>query len=181
MPNVSVARRYARALLDVTAEAHALDVVSAQLTMFVAAIELNQELNDILVNPAYSRSQRTAVVDAVMSAMGTSHPLLVSTIRLLTDRNRLDTLPDIARQFRDMADARAGRVRGRVTSATPLPADLVRRIEEALERLTQRNVVLETRVDPSVLGGVSAQVGSFLYDGTLRTQLETMRRQLKST
>lgn len=180
MPNVSVARRYARALLDVAAESNALDVVTTQLTGFVAAFEVNRELNDVLVNPAYSRAQRAAVVDAVMTASGATNPLLANTLRLLTDRNRLPLLPDIARQFREMADERAGRVRGKVTSAVALGADVLKQMEQTFEKITQRDVVLESKVDPAVLGGVSAQVGSHLYDGTIRTQLESMRRGLKA-
>ena len=78
-----------------------------------------------------------------------------------------------------MADAQAGRLRGHVTSAVPLSLETVQKLSDTLRTLTQRSVVLEPRVDPSVIGGVSAQVGSLLYDGTLRTQLEQMRRELK--
>ncbi len=78
-----------------------------------------------------------------------------------------------------MADARSGRVRGKVTSAVPLAAEAVANLTRSLEQITQRAVVLETAVDPSLLGGVSAQVGSVVYDGSLKTQLEDMRRQLK--
>ena len=65
------------------------------------------------------------------------------------------------------------------TSAVPLSPDAVTQLQQSLQQLTQRNVVLETRVDPALLGGVSAQVGGTLYDGTLRTQLEQLRRELK--
>jgi F-type H+-transporting ATPase subunit delta len=104
--------------------------------------------------------------------------VLVNVVQLLIERNRMSYLPDIARAYRTLADAKSGRVRGSVVSATPLDADSVRRLEQALEQLTQRNVVLEASVDPGVLGGVSAQVGSVVYDGTLRTQLDAMRRNL---
>lgn len=179
MSNVSIARRYARALLEVASEANALDAITSQLRSFVTSFEHNPELQDVLVNPAYSANQRTSVVNALMGATGEVHPLLLNTMRLLTDRNRLAILPDISRQFAEMADAKAGRVRGQVTSAVPLDAGMMQQISQTLERITQRNVVLETKVDPAVLGGVSAQVGSFLYDGTLKSQLEAMRRQLK--
>ena len=123
--------------------------------------------------------QRTGVVDALLKAFGVVEPMLANTLRLLVDRNRLLYLPDIARLYRDMADAKAGRLRGHVTSAVPLEPPAVQQLSATLKTLTQRDVVLETRVDPQVLGGVAAQVGSTLYDGTLRTQLEQMRRELK--
>ncbi|NOK16931.1 ATP synthase F1 subunit delta [Corallococcus carmarthensis] len=180
MVNVSIARRYARAILDVAAEGNRTDAVAEQLNAFADVVGQSPELSDVLLNPAYSRAQRSSVVEAVLKALPvTAEPALANALRLLVDRNRLGYLPDIARLYRDMADARAGRVRGQVTSAAPLSPDAVTRLQQSLQQLTQRNVVLETRVDPALLGGVSAQVGGTLYDGTLRTQLEEMRRQLK--
>ncbi|RKH44110.1 ATP synthase F1 subunit delta [Corallococcus llansteffanensis] len=180
MVNVSIARRYARAILDVAAEGNRTDLVAEQLNAFADVVGHSPELSDVLLNPAYSRAQRSRVVEAVLQALPSpADPALANALRLLVDRNRLGYLPDIARLYRDMADARAGRVRGQVTSAVPLSADAVTRLQQTLQQLTQRNVVLETRVDPALLGGVSAQVGGTLYDGTLRTQLEQLRRELK--
>ncbi|MCY1000230.1 ATP synthase F1 subunit delta [Myxococcus sp. MISCRS1] len=179
MVNVSIARRYARALLDVSSEAGRIDAVAEQLTAFADILAKNPELADVLHNPAYSRAQRSQVVEGVMKLVPGLEPVLANTLRLLVDRNRLVYAHDIARLFRDMADARAGRVRGNVTSAAALPADTLAQLRQTLQQLTQRDVILETRVDPSLLGGVSAQVGSVLYDGSLRTQLDQMRRELK--
>jgi F-type H+-transporting ATPase subunit delta len=179
MVNVSIARRYARALLDVALEAGRADAVSEQLSAFAGALAKNNELEDVLVNPAYTREQRSGLIEALLKALGSVEPVLANTLRLLVERNRLVYLQDIARLYRDMADVQAGRVRGHVTSATPLPPDMLQQLSAALKTLTQRDVVLEPRVDPTVLGGVAAQVGSTLYDGTLRTQLEQMRRDLK--
>lgn len=175
MLNVSIARRYARALLEASAENGSLDAVSQQLESFAKAMQQSADLSDVLLNPAYTRVQRQTVVDHLLQGMS---PVLSNMMRLLVDRNRLQYLPDIARVFRDMADVRSGRVRGKVTSAVALPAETVKKLEQSLERLTQRDVVLETRVDPTLLGGVSAQVGSVVYDGSLRRQLEELRREL---
>jgi len=105
--------------------------------------------------------------------------VLDNTLRLLNDRDRLMYVPSIARMGRDMADEAAGRVRGKVTSAVALSAEAVAQMADMLKQATLKNVTLETRVDPHVLGGASAQVGSLVFDGTLRSQLEEMRRQLK--
>jgi F-type H+-transporting ATPase subunit delta len=180
MANVSIARRYARALLSVALETRTLDQVQAQLAALGALFEASPELSDVLSNPAYSRDARGRVLEAMLQSLGGVAPALHNTLGLLNERNRLRSLPDIARLFRDMADVHAGRVRGRITSAIPLTPDVVAQLAQSLKALTQREVVLETRVDPSVIGGVAAQVGSTLYDGTLRTQLEQMRRELSS-
>lgn len=179
MVNVSISRRYARALLDIASEAGKADVVAEQLSAFARLFQQSPELSDVLLNPAYSPAQRLSVVEALMKALGHMEPALANTLRLLVERNRMGFLPDIERLYRDMVDAQAGRVRGHVTSAAPLAPEALESVRTALQQLTQRNVVLEPRVDPSLLGGVSAQVGSVLYDGSLRTQLEQMRRELK--
>ncbi|ADO68603.1 ATP synthase F1 subunit delta [Stigmatella aurantiaca] len=179
MVNVSIARRYARALLDVTAESQRTDAVATQLASLVQAFEKSAELSDVLLNPAYSRSQRAQVVESLIQLAGNLEPVLANTLRLLVERNRLIYLPDISRVFRDMADTRAGRVRGHVTSAAPLSPATLEQLRKNLQQATQRDVILEQKVDPALIGGAAAQVGSVLYDGSLRTQLEQMRRQLK--
>lgn len=178
MANVSIARRYARALIDVGASSNKLDKFSEQLEGFVQALQVSRELNDVMVNPAYSRGERSAVVDAVMQTLGSFEPEVKNFLNLLVDRNRVVLLPDIARIYRDLADARAGRIRGKVTSAVALPPNVMEQITKLLATLTQQTVVLESKVDPNLIGGVSAQVGSVVYDGSVRSQLEQMRRQL---
>ena len=106
--------------------------------------------------------------------------VLRNFLRLLVDRHRLAMLPDIARLFRDMADEKAGRVRGTVVSAIPLDPQSIRQLESTLSQVVQKQVVLETRVDQEVLGGVSTQVGSVVFDGTLRSQLDDLKRALQS-
>ncbi len=178
MANVSIARRYARALIDVAAEGNKLDRFGEQLQSFVSALQQSRELNDVMVNPAYGRTERLAIVDAVAKLLGGTDAEVTNFLHLLVDRNRIIFLPDIARLFRDLADARAGRVRGKVVTAVPLPPESLQKIANALHSVTDLAVVLEAKVDPNILGGVSAQVGSVLYDGSLRTQLEEMRRNL---
>ena len=179
MINVSVARRYARALISVAGDSGGIDTVLEPLDAFARALESEPELTDLLVNPAYSRLQRAAVVEAMLKHLGAKEPAFVNLIKLLCDRGRLVHLPQIARLYRDLADERAGRVRGKVTTAVELSKESLAKLGKTLEKATQRSVVLETRVDPTILGGASAQVGSMVYDGTLRTQLEDLRRQLK--
>jgi F-type H+-transporting ATPase subunit delta len=119
------------------------------------------------------------VVESLIKMMGAVEPSLANTLRLLVDRNRLTYLPDIARVYREMADARAGRVRGHVTSATKLPQETLEMLRKNLQQITQRDVILESTEDAKLLGGMSAQVGSVLFDGSVRTQLEQLRRELK--
>jgi F-type H+-transporting ATPase subunit delta len=179
MVNVSVARRYARALIHLVGDGAGLERVQLQLSALASAVGQIPELKELVVNPAYSRSERITALESVMNALGGSEPQVMNFLRLLVERDRIALLPDIARLFRDMADAIAGRLRGRVTSAVPLPEEAVQNLTRALERVTQRRVELESDVDPSLLGGLTARVGSTVYDASLRQQLEQLRRALK--
>jgi F-type H+-transporting ATPase subunit delta len=179
MVNVSVARRYARALIHLVGDGAGLEKVQRQLSGLVQAITQIPELKELVVNPAYSRPERTSVLESVLNALGETEPHLLNFLRLLVQRDRIALLPDIDRLFRDMADAIAGRVRGRVTSAVPLSEESVRNLTRALERVTQSRVELEADVDPALLGGLTARVGSMIYDASLRQQLEQLRRDLK--
>jgi F-type H+-transporting ATPase subunit delta len=178
MVNVTVARRYARALLEAGAAADA-DRVLAQLEALDSAIKARPELHAFLANPTHTPAQKRAVMDVLIRELPIDAEPLPRFLRLLIDRRREMSLPDIARQFQELADERAGRIRGTVVSATPLAPETLKSLESALQTLTKAQVLLKTEVDPSVLGGVSAQVGSVLYDGTLRTGLDEIRRALK--
>lgn len=176
MVNVSIARRYAKALFE--AAGASSDAVLGQLETFVSALTTSDELADIVNNPAYTVSQRRAVVEKLIAAAGEVAPALASTLLLLTERGRFGSLPDITRIYRDLVDARVGRIRGRITSAKKLDAAAVASMEKALEHATQHKVVLETREDPSLIGGVSAQLGSQTYDGSVKAQLAELKKRL---
>jgi F-type H+-transporting ATPase subunit delta len=179
MVNVSVARRYARALLEASSPGAVVGTAD-QLSALAGLLASNPALADVIVNPAYSRAQRHGVVDGLIQLLKVESTMLRNFLRLLVDRNRLAMLPDVARLFRDMADEKAGRVRGTVVSAIPLDPQSIRQLESTLSQVLQKQVVLETRVDREILGGVSTQVGSVLFDGTLRSQLDDLKRALQS-
>jgi len=179
MVNVSVARRYARALLEASAPG-ALVGIADQLGAVAGLVGSSPDLADVIRNPAYSRAQRHGVVEGMIQLLKAESPVLSNFLRLLVDRHRLEILPDVARLFRDMADEKAGRVRGTVVSAVPLDPESIRQLASTLSQLVQKQVVLDTRVDREVLGGVSTQVGSVVFDGTLRTQLDDLKRALQS-
>jgi len=178
MVNVSVARRYARALLEASSP-DAVVGIADQLDAMAGLVASNPDLGDVIRNPAYSRAQVHGVVEALIRLLGGGTGTLANFIRLLVDRHRLAMLPDLARLFRDMADQKAGRIRGTVVSAVPLDAQAVEQLQQILGRVLQKQVLLDTRVDRTVLGGVSTQVGSVVYDGTLRTQLDELKRALQ--
>jgi F-type H+-transporting ATPase subunit delta len=174
----SIARRYAKALFDLAVEQDRVEAWAQGLVSLKKAVDSSAELREVLSNPVYTKEQRQGLAGQLAAALGLEpHP--ASLLGLLAERNRLDYLSGIADVFGRLADEKLGRVRARVTSAAPLEPVVVAALEEKLAAATQAQVLLEKSVDPALLGGVVTQVGSLVYDGSLRSQLEDLRRTLK--
>lgn len=174
----SISRRYAKALFDLAVEAGKVDPWAQALEALRKAVDSSPELRDLLASPVYTREQRQGLAARLAQALALDREP-ASLLALLADRNRLGYLAGVADHFGKLADEKLGRVRARVASAVPLAeaqaAALARRLAEA----SKAQVIVEHVVDPSLLGGVVAQVGSLVYDGSLRSQLEELRRAMK--
>lgn len=174
----SIARRYAKALLSLAVEQDRIEEWSTSLDGLQQALEVSGELRDLLSNPVYDKEQRQGVAKRLARALKLdAEP--ANMLFLLADRNRLDHLSAIIDTFRSLADEKVGRLRARVVSAVPLEAAAVKGISEKLADATRAQVIVDRDVDESLLGGAVTQVGRFTYDGSLRTQLEILRRTLK--
>ncbi len=175
--NGSVARRYARALLGLVSSGE-VDGVGEQLQALSLALSDSPPLRDIMFNPTFELAAKRKVLLGVARGFNAS-PLVLNLTNLLLDRNRVDQLPAIANIYRDLSDERTGRARARVITAQPLPKDVEARLSQSLSKLIAREVTMHTEVNPELLGGVQAQVGSLLFDGSVKTKLEVLRRELK--
>lgn len=171
----SIARRYARALIEVAGADY--ERIGSEIQGLAEALFGSSETAEALLRPGIAKETRERALGAILDAAGVS-TVTGNFVRLLLDRRRLDSLPDIARAYRDLADERAGRLRARVASARPLPESLVADLTRLLAAATKKRVAVETSVDRTLMGGVVAQVGNVVYDGSLRTQLANMRREL---
>jgi F-type H+-transporting ATPase subunit delta len=177
----SVARRYARALFEVGIAGGDYQKLGQQLAELAGVYRGSAELRQALENPVFKPAEKRAILERVLQRLlgadQASRPLHRLAL-LLLDRRRIALLPSLDRAYQILADERAGQVRGVVTSATPLsPADLDR-VRRALEQRTRRKVILEAAVDGDLIGGLVARVGDLVLDGSVRTQLDEMRRRL---
>lgn len=177
MTTSSVSRRYAKALLSVGDEDGRWDAYAAEIDRVSAGFQSSAELRELWLNPGMARESRLAAVDALAAAWSLSAPV-ANLVRLVVERGRAADLEAIARSYRDLVDEKAGRARAVLTSASALPAEVTQQIGAKLAEITGRKIVLETKIDPTLLGGLTTQVGSTLFDGSLRTQLERLRTQL---
>jgi len=175
----AAASRYARALFDVTLKEGAdVEKVQGELDQFVTLFRSHEVLSQTLGNPAIPASKKVAVVKALLDRAGGVSPTLAKLMLLLAERDRLILLPDVLRTYRERLMDHQKVIRGEVTTAMALPADKLRGLEQGLQRATGRTVVLESKVDPSIIGGVITRLGSTVYDGSVTTQLQKMKEAL---
>jgi F-type H+-transporting ATPase subunit delta len=175
----AVGRRYAKALFALSREAAALEQTADQLNG-MAAIASDPTVEPVLRNPLLSSDRRLAVAETLIRGLGASD-LLSRFVRLLADHQRLSELPSIADHFQQLLDDELGRVRITVGSASPLEPQQHDSIVSAFSKLTGKRVMPHTLVDPNLLGGVAVEVQGKVYDGSVRTQLERLAKQLGAT
>jgi F-type H+-transporting ATPase subunit delta len=173
----AAARRYANALFQLAEEGGRLDAIRAQLDRLAALLAENRELADVLLQPLYPVAQRRAVLGAVADRLGAS-PLLKRFLSYVIDRRRLVQFDAIRAEYARLADERAGKTRATVRSAGELSDEQRERLRRALSTRIGREVELAVELDATLLGGLVAQVGDVVYDGSLRTQLRQLRENL---
>jgi F-type H+-transporting ATPase subunit delta len=168
--------RYARALLELGEESGTTGAVLGELGSFFAAYQESVDLRNVLGNPSIEVEERKVLIRALGARMGLS-ALVTNFLQLLMDKDRSAALPSIFAAYQELADQKAGQVRAQVTSASALSDAQVARIKETLGRLSGKQVLVETQVDPALIGGVVTRLGGKVYDGSLRTQLEGLRQR----
>jgi F-type H+-transporting ATPase subunit delta len=177
MRDRKLATRYARALLGALPHAAEQNLADEFLTALAEAVKSNAELRNVLLDPASSPASKKAILAQLGNARGLPERVFVF-LGMLVDNRRLAALPAIAELFRSEREASQGEVSATLTTAAPLTTELRARAEGALARLSGRKVNLTVEVDTGLLGGAVAQIGSMVYDGSLKTQLVRLRRTM---
>ena len=181
MTNNTAAIRYARALLDVAIKEQTdVDQIERELTSFVELLAQYPALERVLLNPVVPVPRKRAAMDALTGRIGVL-PILAKLLGLLAERDRLVLVPGLLAAYRDRLLDYRQVVRAEVTTTSPLTPERAKSIETSLARLTGRAVVLSTRVDPAIIGGVVTRIGSAVYDGSVTRHLERMREKLAWT
>ena len=174
----SIARRYAAALFDVVQKTGTLDRVERDLAMLTELIASHDGLRKVFATPAVPAQNKRAMVDALVAAAGDLAPETSRLLTLLADRDRLGLLTSIAAAFADRALAAKNIVRAQVVTAAPLGDQTRAALSHALGKAAGAEVIVTERVDPSIVGGVVAQVGGVVFDGSVTRQVERMREKL---
>ena len=146
------------------------------LAAFVELMTSHPDLARALTNPAVPVQRKQAVVKA-LAELGRPTLVVARTLALLASRDRLGLLPDLLANYRERLLDREGVVRAEITTAMPVGPERLEQIERGLAAATGKRVMVEARVDPAIIGGVVARIGSTVYDGSVATQL----RKIKET
>lgn len=176
----AVASRYANALVDAVLSASpAVDPhqAAAELKFFEEMVNGASELRNILLSPAVSSARKRAVVARFAETMPLSR-LVRNFVYVLIDHRRIRILDEVRAAFEFIVDERLGLVRADVKSAAPLADPQKNALQAELSRLTGKQVKCDYSVDPDLLGGVTARIGSTIYDGSVRAQLNSLRQRL---
>ncbi len=176
----AVATRYARALvesvLDPGSTLNPKDA-SAELEAFQQMLEGTSELRNVLLSPAVSPARKRAVL-AKLAEMVPLSRLVRNFLYVLVDRRRINIIDEIVEAFKVILDSRLGVVRADVKSAQPLTAGQRAALEHELSLLSGKQVRCDYVVDQELLGGVVAKIGSTVYDGSVRAQLNALKQRL---
>ncbi len=173
-----MAGRYASALFDLALDGAEIEAVAAELEQLQAMIDDSADLRRFLRSPLYSRDDQSRAMAAIVKAAGISK-LVGNLIGVVAANRRLFVLEDIIRAYRALVSAHRGEIAAEVTTAHPLSEAHRAAVEQALRNAVGSSVLMETSVDPELLGGMVVRVGSRMVDSSLRTKLQRLQLSMK--
>lgn len=156
------------------------EALRGELTQMVAVIGAHADLKALLANPAVAAERKQKLLAAV-AASAKASDLLTRLLTIMGERGRLELLPMVATAYAKMWNAQRGVVAAEAVSATPLDETQTRAVAKALGAATGREVDLQARVDPRLLGGMLVKMEGRTYDGSVRARLLALRRTLAGT
>lgn len=178
MRNFTVSRRYARALLSLGKEDGNYLKYGEELKAFSNLLKKETQARYVLQSPIYDFTSRNNLLKAILNKTGFSQTIN-NFIQLLLTKGRIRYLEDISLFYALLTDELSNIKRAKVTTAVMLSEDIIQRIQAALKEVVQKEVVVTVNQDPSIIGGLIAQVGDLTLDGSLRTQLKSLKESLR--
>jgi F-type H+-transporting ATPase subunit delta len=176
--NSSIVGRYATAIFDLAVELKALDAVASDFAALKRMMAASSDLARLVRAPIFGRNEQKKGLEALLGEMGASS-LTIRFIALLAAKRRLFVLADIIAAFDAMVARRRGEMRAEVTSARALKDGEIEELKRVLKDRLKRDAIVETHVDPTLLGGLIVKVGSRMIDSSLRTKLNGMRAAMR--
>ena len=177
LSNAGVAGRYANALFELAREAKALDTVETDLNRFGEALDAFEDLTTLVKSPLFSAEEQERALAAILDKLKIEG-LTKNFLLLVTRNRRLFAAPAILRAFRGLLARHRGEVSAEVVAAAKLQDTQRTALKQALKAALGKDVQLEERVDPSLLGGLVVKIGSRMVDTSLRTKLNSLKHAM---
>ena len=174
----AIAKRYAKALVQLGAEEGAVARFHTELSGFDGVMTTHGNLRSIFADPAFGAEAKKNMLQDLIARLSLS-PTVASFLLLLLEKNRLELLSQILQSYGALADELSGVVRPTLISALPLAEGQVAEIKASLEKMTGKQVQLKVEVDAGLIGGVVTKIGDQLFDGSVRTQLKRIEDTLQ--
>jgi F-type H+-transporting ATPase subunit delta len=173
-----MAARYATALFDLAAETNAIDAVKAHLENFGGLVADNPDLTRLVRSPVFSAEEQLAALSAVLDKAGIGG-LAAKFLKLVTANRRLFAVRDMIKAFRAIVARHKGEATAEVTVAEKLKDEHVEALRAALKQVSGKDVDLDIRIDPAIIGGLVVKLGSRMVDTSLRTKLNAIKHAMK--
>jgi F-type H+-transporting ATPase subunit delta len=173
----TVARRYASALADVALERGEAKEVQQELREWSELLLANANLQEVFRNPTIALDKKRAVLSKLIER---AKPKLITAnfLKVLLQNQRLTELPHINRKLAEILDERAGMIAAKVTTARPVPESSQETLRERLASLTRKKVRVDFEQDPELIGGLVTRIGSTVYDGSVRNNLQQIKEKM---
>jgi F-type H+-transporting ATPase subunit delta len=176
MPQTPAARRYAKALLDLTQAEKAEETIADELSQIVTAIA-DPAIEQVMSLPTLPLTARKEIVSQLITS-AKPHPILGNFLRVLADNDRLSILKDVYESYQALLEQASGKVRAQIRTANALSNKELKSIVDAFSRLTQKTVLPTVAVDPTLLGGIVVEIQGRVYDASVLAQLRRMGEAL---
>jgi F-type H+-transporting ATPase subunit delta len=173
----AVARRYASALADVVLGGNEAREVQGELKIWDEMLQSNPSLREVFANPTVALDKKRAVLNRLIER-AKPRPTTANFLKVLLQNQRLTELGEINRKFAQTLDDRAGVVAATVTTARPIASDGHEQLRGTLAALTGKQVRIDFVTDPELIGGVVTRIGSTVYDGSVRNQLQQVKEKM---
>jgi F-type H+-transporting ATPase subunit delta len=175
MSEIQVASRYAKSLIDLAQEQNVLEPVKQDIELFIKTVKENPLLRAVLANPIIGLDKKAGILSELFT--GKVNQMLLNYFKIVVNKGRSEILYATAKEFINEYNKRKNIVKATVTSAAPLSDKNKKQIEDLVKEVTKGDVVLETKVDPELIGGYILKVGDRQYDASIASSMRKLKKE----
>jgi F-type H+-transporting ATPase subunit delta len=173
----SITRRYAEALISIGVEEEKSGKFEKELQEVNNIIQRSMELKAVLYSSVYTNKSKKLIMKDIIKKIQLSETV-DNFLSLLIDKKRIEFLPLIIKRYEEILDSIEGRIRAEVVFSNKMPDSVIKKIKDAFQKSSGKEVIIEIKEDPSIIGGAITKLGNVIYDGSVKTQLENIKRSI---